>query len=104
MTFLPGHLLEMSTAALYNKSSRFFISGENPKGEHKMSNRKRVMTWTQYQFWLAAAKEKHGHNMLDWPRNIRKYHNSIKIVDDRPRPSQLSIPYGNTGVSNKGVR
>ena len=58
-------------------------------------------TWVQYQFWLAAAKEKYGNNMLDWPRHIRQYHNNIRIKDDKPRPKQLTLsPYGNTGVTN----
>lgn len=38
---------------------------------------------TYYEFWVAATKEKHGSNMLDWPKWIREAHNKFKIVEPR---------------------
>jgi len=61
-------------------------------------SKKRTMTKIQYAFWLAAAKERYGQNMLDWPRNIRRYHNNLRIENDKPRPEQPQLPYSNTGV------
>lgn len=61
-------------------------------------SKKRTMTKTQYAFWLAAAKERYGQNMLDWPRNIREHHNSMRIEEDKPQRKQLRLPYSNTGV------
>lgn len=63
-----------------------------------MPKRKVEMNRTQYNFWLAAARERHGGNMLDWPKHIRDYHNNIRLQSEKHTAEQNAFPYGNTGV------
>lgn len=65
----------------------------------KLKERPLPLTWDGYRLWLDAAKKEHGKNMLYWPAWVRRQHNRIAIRDTKPRPKQLAIPYGNTGVT-----
>ena len=59
-----------------------------------------LFTSIQYRFWMAAAKERYGTNMLDWPMGVRAYHNKIELVKEvKIELEQPRIPYGNTGVT-----
>lgn len=61
-----------------------------------------LFTTIQYKFWLAAAKERYGTNMLDWPKGIREYHNKIELVKEvKIELEQSRIPYSNTGVTSR---
>jgi hypothetical protein len=70
-----------------------------------MTKTKVLFTTIQYKFWLAAAKERYGQNMLDWPKGVRDYHNKIELVKEvKIELVQGSFPYSNTGVTSRENR